>query len=78
MAEPARRSPAVDEPPLIDPTAIQREYRRQRARRHFREQRSRERSLARLRFVAVTAALIVLTAYVCLVVWRQVEHLFGL
>ena len=78
MAEPARRPDAVDEPPPVDPTAVQREYRRQRARRRFREERSRERSLARVRFFAVLLALLVLTAYVCLVVWRQIERLFGL
>ena len=38
----------------------------------------RERSLARLRFLAVLLTLLVLAAYLALVVWRQVEQLFGL
>lgn len=78
MAEPARRPDAVDEPPLPDPVAVERTYRFHRARRRFRQERKQERALARLRFLAVTLALLVLTAYVSLVVWRQVERLFGL
>jgi hypothetical protein len=38
----------------------------------------RERSLARVRFFAVLLTLFVLAAYLSLVVWRQVEQLFGL
>jgi hypothetical protein len=76
MAEPARR--AVDDPPPIDPSAIDRAYRFHRARRRAREERVRERGLARLRFWAVTLALVVLTVYLSLVVWNQIERLFGL
>lgn len=78
MAEPARRRDAVDEPPRVDPDAIERAYRFHRTRRRVREERTRERQLARLRFFAVLIALLVLTAYFSLVVWRQVERLFGL
>jgi len=78
MAEPARRRHAVEDPPLIDPTAIDRAYRFHRARRRAREDRLRERSLARLRFWAVLLTLFVLAAYLSLVVWHQVERLFGL
>jgi hypothetical protein len=78
MAEPARRRHAVEDPPPIDPSAIDRAYRFHRARRRAREERVRERSLARLRFWAVLLAVLVLTAYLALVVWRQIEQLFGL
>jgi hypothetical protein len=78
MAEPARRNHAVEDPPPIDPTAIDRAYRFHRARRRAREDRVRERSLARLRFWAVLLTLLVLAAYLSLVVWRQIEQLFGL
>ena len=78
MAEPARRPEAVDEPPLPDRVAVERTYRFHKARRRFRQERKQERALARLRFIAVTLSLLVLTAYVLLVVWRQIEHLFGL
>jgi hypothetical protein len=78
MAEPARRRDAVEDPPPIDPSAIDRAYRFHRARRRAREERVRERGLARLRFWAVLLALLVLTAYLSLVVWHQIERLFGL
>jgi hypothetical protein len=78
MAEPARRPDAVEEPPLPDPVAVQRTYRFHKTRRRIRQQRKEERALARLRFFAVTLALLVLTAYLSLVVWRQIEGLFGL
>jgi hypothetical protein len=38
----------------------------------------RERGLARLRFWAVLLTLLVLASYLSLVVWRQIEQLFGL
>jgi hypothetical protein len=78
MAEPARRRHAVEDPPPIDPSAIDRAYRFHRARRRAREERVRERGLARLRFWAVLLTLLVLTAYLSLVVWHQIERLFGL
>lgn len=78
MAEPARRPDAVEDPPPIDPSAVDRAYRFHRARRHAREERVRERSLARFRFWAVLLTLFVLAAYLSLVVWRQIEQLFGL
>jgi len=78
MAEPARRPDAVDEPPLPDPIAVERAYRFHQTRRRIRQQRKQERALARLRFLAVTLALLVLTAYLSLVVWHQIERLFGL
>jgi hypothetical protein len=78
MAEPARRQDAVEDPPPIDPAAIDRAYRFHRARRHAREERQRERGLARLRFWVVLLSLLVLTAYLSLIAWRQIERLFGL
>lgn len=78
MAEPARRPDAVEDSPPIDPAAIDRAYRFHRARRRAREERVRERSLARLRFWVVLLVLLVLAAYLSLVVWRQIEQLFGL
>ena len=38
----------------------------------------RERGLARLRFWAVLLTLLVLTGYLSLVAWHQIERLFGL
>jgi hypothetical protein len=78
MAEPARRPDAVEDPPAYDPAAIDRAYRFHRARRRARENRVRERGLARVRFWTVLLVLLVLTAYFSIVVWRQIEQLFGL
>jgi hypothetical protein len=78
MAEPARRRDAVEDPPPFDPIAIDRAYRFHRARRRAREERVRERGLARLRFWVVLLTLLVIASYLSLVVWRQIERLFGL
>jgi hypothetical protein len=78
MAEPARRHDAVEDPPPVDPAAIDRAYRFHRARRRAREDRARERNLAHWRFWVVLVTLIVLTAYLSIVVWHQVQRLFGL
>jgi hypothetical protein len=78
MAEPARRHDAVEDPPPIDPAAVDRAFRFHRARRRAREERVRERSHARWRFWFVLLTLLVLAAYLALVVWRQIEQLFGL
>jgi hypothetical protein len=78
MAEPARRPNAVEDPPPVDPRAVDRAYRFHRARRRAREERIRERGLARLRFWVILLSLLVLTAYLSLVAWREIQRLFGL
>jgi hypothetical protein len=78
MAEPARRPTAVEDPPPVDPRAVDRAYRFHRARRRAREERIRERGLARLRFWVILLSLLVLTAYLSLVAWREIQRLFGL
>jgi hypothetical protein len=76
VAEPAQQPPASD--PVVDPEAISRAYRRQRAKRMAREQRHRERRHANLRFWAVVFALLGLSFFVGLTVWHEIQHLFGL
>jgi hypothetical protein len=78
MAEPARRPNAVEDPPPVDPRAVDRAYRFHRARRRAREDRMRERGLARLRFWVILLSLLILTAYLSLVAWREIQRLFGL
>lgn len=78
MAEPARRPDADEDPPAYDTRAVDRAYRFHRARRRAREERVRERGLQRARFWTVLLTLIVLTAYLSLIVWREVQQLFGL
>jgi hypothetical protein len=63
---------------LLDPTAIHRNYRRQRIKRRVREDRARERSLARLRFWLVLTAVIATSVALAVLIWNQVQQLFGL
>ncbi len=67
----------VDEPP-IDPLAIERAYRFERAKRRARLERHRERRLAGLRFLAVVLTLLVLSVFLSLTIWEEIQRLFGL
>ncbi|HEY3206728.1 MAG TPA: hypothetical protein VGJ58_07235 [Gaiellaceae bacterium] len=77
MAEPAKKPPP-EPPPLTDPRAVQREYRRRRAMREHRERRTRERRAANIRFWLVVIALLALSIYLGVEMWKQVQNLFGL
>ena len=63
---------------LLDPTAIPRNYRRQRIKRRVREERARERNLARLRFWLALTAVIATCIGLAIVIWNQIQALFGL
>ena len=63
---------------LLDPTAIQRNYRRQRIKRRAREDRARERNLARLRFWLALTAVLATSVALAVVIWNQIQQLFGL
>jgi cytochrome c-type biogenesis protein CcmH/NrfG len=76
MAEPARD--AAEAPPVPDPAAVERAYRRQRAKRHALEERRRERRRARFRFWGIVLVLLSGCVYLSLSIWHQVQHLFGL
>ena len=75
MALPERK-PVEEE--LLDPTAAQRNYRRQRIKRRVREERTRERRLARLRFWLALTAVIATSIGLSIVIWNQIQRLFGL
>lgn len=77
MAQPARRERVRQAAP-IDPTAVARAYRLERAKRRAREQRLRERKLARLRFLLVLVLLTSAFLFLSLGVWNEIEKLFGL
>jgi hypothetical protein len=77
VAQPARRPPAADEPPVFDHRVIERAYRRQRAKRRARVERSRERQLARVRFWLFLIILVSVCIYLALTVWEQLQQLFG-
>jgi len=84
MAEPATRSPAGDDeaPPIdpvsFDPSAVDRAYLQERARRRARIERSRARRRAGLRFWLVLLGLVAVSLLLVLTIWREVERLFGL
>jgi hypothetical protein len=78
MAEPARRQTAAEEAPPYDPRAIERTLIEQRARREARIARKRARGHARIRFFIVVLALLGGAAALGLLVWQEVQNLFGL
>jgi hypothetical protein len=77
MAQPARRLDP-EEALQLDPAAVQQAYRLHRARRRSRREHQRETHRARIRFWLVLTALVVLSGWLTVVVWRQIERLFGL
>lgn len=78
MARPARRRALAPETPPLDPSAVRRAYRLERAKRRARERRALERRLAALRFVVVLVLLLALSVLITLIVWQQIQRLFGL
>ncbi len=77
MAQAARRQHA-QEPPPVDPAAIDRAYRLERAKRRARIERQRARRHAAIRFFVTLILLLALTVVLVVVVWRQIQSLFGL
>jgi hypothetical protein len=75
MALPERK-PVEDE--LLDPTAVQQAYRRERARRRAREDRKRERRLAALRFWLGVVVVIAIAITFAVFIWHEIHRLFGL
>jgi hypothetical protein len=78
MAQPARIPERRREAPPVDPTAVAKAYRLERAKRFARIQRERERRLAHLRFWLVLVLLLGALAVLSLTVWNEFERLFGL
>ncbi len=77
VAHPLPRPQAEDDPP-VDPAAIELAYRRERARRRARERHAQETSLARVRFWAMIGVLLAGTIVLLVLVWHEVQRLFGL
>ncbi len=78
MSEPAPRTPVVpDEAPSLDPLAIERNYRRERARRRARVERRSEARRSDVRFWVTLVVLAFLAAFLLLAAWHQVQTLFG-
>jgi hypothetical protein len=75
VAEPAHD---LDDPPVVDPDAVERAYRRERARRRARIERNRRAKHANVRFWVVLWILLFASAILALTIWSQVQELFGL
>jgi hypothetical protein len=78
VAQPATRPELPDGELPIDPTAIERRYHLERARRRARERRKLETSLARTRFYAVMLVLGAGAIALLVLVWHEIQRLFGL
>jgi hypothetical protein len=78
MAQPAGIGPEVDEPPIPDPSALEREIRLQRARRSARIERERARKHARLRYWFVLGGLFLGVLVLAVTIWDQIGRIFGL
>jgi hypothetical protein len=76
MAQPARRQ--AEDVPDVDPAVVDRAYRYHRERRRAKVRHTRERNRAKLRFWVILLLLTGLAVYLMLLVWSQVEQLFGL
>jgi hypothetical protein len=79
MAEPVRQTPtAPDDAPSLDPLAIERNYRRERARRRARIERKSAARRSDVRFWVTLLALSFVTAFVILAAWHEVQTLVGI
>jgi hypothetical protein len=79
MAQPATRREAVeDDGPSLDPSAVERAYRRERARRHARHRRHNDARSSNARFWVVIAVLVFLTVVFSLTAWRELQTTFGI
>jgi hypothetical protein len=78
MAEPARRTPVVDESPPVDPKAVDRAFHFHRARRRSLIEQRRSRRRARIRYWFVLVLLVTASIYLLIVIWHQLQKLFGL
>lgn len=78
MAEPAQRTRvAPDDAPSLDPSAIEQNYRRERARRRARVEKRSAARRSNVRFWVTLLALAFVTAFIILAAWREVQTLFG-
>jgi Flp pilus assembly protein TadB len=79
MTEPLRQAPAsTDDTPSLDPSAIEQNYRRERARRRARVEHRSATRRSSFRFYVLLVALLFLAAFVMVATWHEVETLFGI
>ena len=75
MAEPAAR--LEEDTPSLDPLAIERNYRRERARRRARVEKRSAKQRSDVRFWVTLLVLAFISAFVILAAWRELQTLFG-
>ena len=78
MAQPARRPVTPADAPPLDPAAVEQAYRHYRARRRAKIERRREQARARLRFLVATVVLTAFALVLIIVLWHEIQQLFGL
>jgi hypothetical protein len=66
-----------DDTPSLDPLAIERNYRRERARRRAKIERRSEARRSNVRFWITLLVLLFVTAFAILAAWHEVQTLFG-
>ena len=74
MAEPAHLH---DDTPSLDPLAIERNYRRERARRRAQIEKRSAARRSNVRFWVTLLVLLFVTAFAILAAWHEVQTLFG-
>jgi hypothetical protein len=79
VAEPLRtpRRIVEDELPSLDPLAIERNYRRERARRRAQTERRSAARRSDVRFFVTLLALAFFAAFLLLAAWHEIQTLFG-
>jgi len=78
VPEPARRTEQLDdELPSLDPLAIERNYRRERARRRAQVERRSAGRRSGVRFWVTLLALAFVAAFLLLAAWHEIQTLFG-
>ena len=78
MSQVAQTPEPPPESPPLDPYAIRRAYRRERMRRRAKRDHIRERKLAGVRFAVFIFVLLVLSVFLTLTAWHEVQRLFGI
>ena len=73
----AEFAPLEEETPSLDPRAIERNYRRERARRRAKVERRSAVKRSNVRFWVSLLILAFVTAFVILAAWHEVQTLFG-
>src|ERR1700741_539796 len=77
MAQAARKTPLDDDTPSLDPLAIERNYRRERARRRAKVEPPSAGRRSNVRFWITPRGLLCVTASAILAAWHEVQTLFG-